>query len=158
MSMRITEVIVNWLEAQEWEERPEIDEEELTSSTGFGHIVNDDFSVKCYLEAAEKPCFIKLYMYFNDSKIPASKLAEVIKYVNLVNISIPIGLLAVIPGDKVLRFYAGIDVESASIEPQHITNMMDAGLRTMARRLPQFMAICYAGKTAEEALEIEPGE
>lgn len=61
-----------------------------------------------------------------------------------------------IPDNRQLRFYAAIDVEDAAIEPQHISNMMGAGLRTMARCLPQFMAICFGGKTAEEALEIEP--
>lgn len=155
-NMRITDVIVKWLEEMEWEERPKIDEEEQSSSTGFGHSVNDDFSVKCYLDAAEKVGFIKLYMYFLDSKIPASKIDEVIKFVNLVNEGIPIGHLAVIPDDRVLRFYAAIDVEEAALELRHISNLMGAGLRTMERRLPQFMAICFGGKTAEEALEIEP--
>ena len=155
MSMRITEVIVKWLEEQEWEERPEVDEEEQTSSTGFGHSISEDFSARCFLEAAEKAGFIKLYMYFDDSKIPASKVDEVIKYVNLVNVGIPIGLLSVLPEKKVLRFYAGIDVEEAALEPRHITNLLNAGLRTLELRLPQFMAICFGGKTAEEALEIE---
>ena len=157
-TMRITDVIVQWLEMQEWEERPEVDEENQTSSTGFDHSVNDDFSVTGYLDAAEKAGFIKLFMYFNDTKIPASKIDEVIKFVNLVNVGIPIGLLAVIPSKKVLRFYAAIDVEEAALEPRHISNLMGAGLRTMERRLPQFMAICFGGKTAEEALEIEPEE
>jgi hypothetical protein len=155
MSMRITEVIVKWLEEQEWEERPEVDEEEQTSSTGFGHSISEDFSARCFLEAAEKAGFIKLYMYFDDSKIPASKLDEVIKYVNLVNVGIPIGLLSVLPEKKVLRFYAGIDVEEAVLEPQHISNLLSAGLRTFELRLPQFMAICFGGKTADEAMEIE---
>ncbi len=37
-----------------------------------------------------------------------------------------------------------------------IANMVGSGLRTLEYRLPQFMAICFGGKTAEEALEIEP--
>jgi hypothetical protein len=156
MSMRITEVIVKWLEEMEWEERPEVDEEDQTSSTGFGHSVTDDFSVMCYLDATEKAGFIKLFMYFNDTKIPASKMDEVIKFVNLVNIGIPIGLLAVLPEKKVLRFYASIDVEEAALEPRHISNLLGAGLRAMEKRLPQFMAICFGGKSAEEALELEP--
>ena len=156
--MRITDVIVQWLEIQEWEERPKVNEEKQTSSTGFDHSVNDDSSVTCYLDAAEKAGFIKLFMYFRDSKIPESKINEVIKFVNLVNEGIPIGHLTVISDDRVLRYYAAIDVEEAALEPRHISNLMGAGLRTMERRLPQFMAICFGGKTAEEALEIEPEE
>lgn len=156
MSMRITDVVVEWLEFQEWEERPEVDEEEQTSSTSFGHKISDDFSVKCFFEAAEKACFIKFYMYFFDSKIPAAKVDEVIKFVNLVNSVNAIGSLAVIPDERVLRFYAAIDVEDAALEIQHLSNLLGAGLRTMEARLPQFMAICFGGKTAVEALEIEP--
>lgn len=154
-NMRITETIVNWLEEMEWKERPEVDKEKQASSTGFTYSVNDDFSVKCYLDAAEEAEFINLFMYFVDSKIPESKINEVIKFVNLVNVEIPIGHLAVIPDDRQLRFHAAIDVEEAALEPRHISNLIGAGLRTMERRLPQFMAICFGGKTAEEAMEIE---
>lgn len=154
-NMRITEVIVQWLEGMEWEDRPEVDEEEQTSSTSFAHTVGEDFKVTCYVEAVEKIEFIKLFMYFTDSKIPESKMDEVIKFVNAVNVGIPIGHLAVVTDDRILRYYAGIDVEDAAFEPQHITNMLGAGLRALKYRLPQFMAICFGGKTAEEALEIE---
>lgn len=153
--MKITDVIVKWLEEQEWEERPEVNEEKQTSSTGFSHKVSDDFSVKCYLEAVEQAGFIKLFMYFTDSKIPASRIDEVIKFANLVNEGITIGHLVVITDDRILRYYAAIDVEEASLEPQHISNLLGAGLRNMENSLPQFMAICFANKTAEEALEIE---
>ena len=155
MSMRITDVVVEWLEFQEWEERPEVNEEEQTRSTGFSTRLSDDFSVSSYFEVAEKACFFKFFMYFLDTKIPASKVEEVIKFVNLVNINCPIGHLAVIPDDRVLRYYAALDVEDSAFEIQHITNILNAGNRTMAARLPQFMAICFGGKNAEEALEIE---
>ena len=153
--MRLTGTVIQWLENEEWEERPEVDEEKLTSSLGFKHTVSDDFSVQCYFEVAEKAGFFKLFMYFLDSKIPASKIDEVVKWVNLVNIGLPVGHFVAIPDDRTLRFYAGIDVEDASFEPQHISNMLKAGLQNMEYRLPQFMAICFGGKTAEEALEIE---
>lgn len=155
MTMRITDVVVEWLEMLEWEERPEVNEEEQTSSTGFVHSVGDDFSVSCYVDTHEKAGFVKLFMYFKDSKIPAAKIDEVIKFANLVNLGMPIGQLAVIPDDRILRYYTAIDVEEASLEKRHISNMLGAGLRAMERRLPQFMAICFGGKSAEEALELE---
>ena len=153
---RITKVIQSWLKEMEWEEKPDIDDEENTSSTGFTYSVSDDFSVKCFLDAAEKAGFIKLFMYFLDSKIPESKITEVIKFANMVNIGIPIGHLAVITEDRQLRYYAAIDVDEAAFDTQHISNLIGAGLRTMKYRLPQFMAICFGGKSAEEAMEIEP--
>ena len=156
--MRLTDVVVKWLEGEEWDERPDVDEENQTSSTSFSIQVSEDFSVKGYFDTNEKSCVIKLFLYFVDSKIPVSKLEEVLKWVNLVNIGLGIGQLAVIPDDRILRYYASIDVEDASLEPSHISNLMGAGFRVMEFRLPQFMAICFGGKTAEEALQIEPEE
>jgi len=45
---RLTEVVTKWLEGMEWEERPEFNEENQTSSVSFGYKLNDDFSVKCF--------------------------------------------------------------------------------------------------------------
>ena len=154
--MRITDVVIEWLEEREWEERPEVNEEKQTSSTGFDYQVSDDFSVKCYLDAAENQGYIKLFMYFLDTKIPESKIKEVTKFVNMVNLGIGVGHLVVIPDDRCLRYYAGIDVEDAALEPRHISNLLNAGLRTMEKRLPQLMAICFGGKSAEEVLELVP--
>lgn len=155
MAMRINDVLVQWLENNEWEERPEANAEEQTSSIEFRHKIGDDFSASCYFEVDENTCFFKLFMYFLDSKIPEKKLDEVIKFVNLVNLTNSIGHLAVIPDDRILRYYAAIDIEDATIETQHISNLLGAGLGTMARRLPQYMAICFGEKTAEEAVSIE---
>jgi hypothetical protein len=154
--MRLTDTLVEWLVGAEWEERPEIDDENLTSSTEFKYRLDNDLSVKGFFEIVEKAGFFKLYMYFFDTKVPAAKLDEVIKYVNLVNIQTPVGSLIISPSERVIRFYTAIDFEDAAFELKHISNVLSAGLRTMELRLPQYMAICFGGKTAEEALEIEP--
>jgi len=151
--MRITNVIIEYLANQEWGERPEINAEDRTSSTHFTYgLSNNDFTVECYFDADEVHELIKLYVYFKASKIPASKVDEVIRFVNLSNKWAASGHLI---QDEYLRYYAAIDVENASLEPQHLTNMVAAGFGVMQLRLPQFMAICFGGKTAEEALEIE---
>jgi len=155
--MRLTEVVVQWLEEQEWEERPEINEEDQTSSTSFGYKTGD-FTLKCYFEAAEEPAFFKLYVYFLESKIPESKVPEVLKWVNLVNCHYPVGGLHFITADRVIRCYHGMDYDDAAFETQHITNVFQMMVSIMEYRLPQLMAICFAGKTAEEALEIVPEE
>lgn len=151
---RITKVIQSWLKGRGWEEKPDIDDEKHTSSTSFTYAISDDYSVKCYLEADEESCFIKLYMYFLDSKIPESKVAEVTNFVNRVNQVNSVGALAVMR-DRTLRYFVAIDVEDSALEPQHISNLLYSGWCTLGARLPQFMAICFGGKSAEEALEIE---
>ncbi len=154
--MRLTNTLIEWLEAEKWEERPEVNEEDQTSSLSFTHSIGEDFSVTCHYELFEKPSIFKVFMYFQDSKIPVAKIDEVVKWVNMVNIGIPIGHFAVMNDDRVLRYYAGIDVEDAAFETKHISNMAGAGIQGLKYRLPQFMAICFGGKTAEEAFEIEP--
>lgn len=156
--MRITDVVVNWLENEEWQERPEVGEDEQASSLGFSMAVSDDFAVKGYFEVSEKIGMFKLFMYFFDSKIPDTKIDEVVKWTNMVNISLGIGHLAVKLDDCVLRYYAAIDVEDAAFEPAHVENIVNAGIGAMRSSLPQFMAICFGGKTAEEALKIEPDD
>ncbi len=153
--MRITEAIVAWLEDLEWDERPEVNEERQTSSTEFTYSLDNGLSARCFLEAVEKAGFIKFYMYFFDTKFPESKMNEVMRFTNLVNMRTPIGSLIAQPEERIIKFYTGVDVENATLEMQHIRNMVSAGLRVMEGRLPQFMAICFGGKTAEEAVEME---
>ena len=154
---RLTEVVAKWLEAQEWEERPETKEERMTSSTEFSYQLNDDFTAKCFLEVVEKAGFFKVYMYYFDTKIPVPKINEVVTFANLANAKIPVGELIVHPEDnmRVIKFYLGMDFEDAAFEPQHISNMLSSGLRTLKERLPQMMAICFGGKSAEEAVDME---
>lgn len=157
MTMPLTDVIIEWLKEKEWEERPNIHEAGRDSTTEWFHKINEDFAVLCYLEADEDNGVIKLFMYFNDSKIPATKIKEATKFANLVNVITPIGHLAVVTGDsRVLRYYASIAMDGVQLETRHISNLLDAGFRTMESRLPQLMAICVGGKTAEEAIELEP--
>jgi len=153
---RLTEVVAKWFEEREWEERPEINEEEQTSSTGFGLQLSEDFSVKCYFDAAEKPSFFKMYIYFFDAKVPAAKIPEVLKWINAVNCIYAIGCFHLIESERQIRLYHGMDFEDASFETQHISNIYKMMSDIMEHRLPQFMAICFGGKTAEEALEIKP--
>lgn len=149
--MRLTETVIKWLEEQEWEERPEVDEEKQTSSTSFIYGVGD-FRVHCCLDAAEKIEVFKFYMYFVDMKVPEPVLEEVQKFVADASVQLLLGNLQLIRDERVIRYYNSIDVEGAAFEPQHITNMLTAGGNAMERWLPKYMAICFGGKTAEEVL------
>jgi hypothetical protein len=150
-AMRLTNVLKDWLKAKEWEEQPEIDEENQASSTGFGFTV-EDFSLQCWFEIYEKAEIFKLFMYFWDTKVPENRLDEVQKYVTALSNALRIGSLQLLRDDRVIRYCAGIDVEDASFEPAHINNLLNAGARVLEEALPKYMAICFGGKTAEEIL------
>jgi hypothetical protein len=154
---KLTNVIAQWFEEQEWEERPEINEEDETSSTYFGYKTGD-FSLKCYFAAAEKPVFFTMYIYFMDTKIPEAKIPEVLKWLNLVNCSYPLGTLHFVHDDRIIRCHHGMDYDDATFETQHISNVFNILKSIMEYRLPQVLAICFGGKTAEEALEVVPEE
>jgi tetratricopeptide (TPR) repeat protein len=153
-SMRLTDTLKQWLTEQEWKEEPEIDEEKQTSSTGFGFTVGD-FNLQCWFEINEKAEVFKLYAYFLDTKVPEKKLDEVQKFVTAVSNGMMLGSLHLLQEKRTIRYYSAIDVENAAFEPAHITNLFNAGMRTMDHNLPRYMAICFGGKTADEALEIE---
>jgi hypothetical protein len=152
--MRLTNTLRQWLKDQEWNEQPEINEEKQTSSTGFNYKVAE-FDLRCFFEINEKTEICKLYMYYFDTKAPESRIEAVQKFILGSNESISIGNLQLTRNERSIRFYAAIDVEGASFEPAHITNLINAGIGALKRVLPKFMAICFGGKTAEEMLEDE---
>ena len=149
--MRLTETVNQWLKEQEWKEQPEIDEENQTSSTSFGFQAGD-FSLKCWFDINEKLEVFTCLMYYFDTKVPESKLEEVQKFVSAVSMRLMLGNLQLMRDQRVIRHYNSIDVEGAAFEPQHITNMLAAGVNAMETRLPKFMAICFGGKTTDEVL------
>jgi hypothetical protein len=142
---------LQWLKAEEWEEQPEVDEENQSSSTSFAYAV-DDFSLQCFFECNERGEVFKLVMYFLDTKVPEKRLDEVQKLVTATSFNMRIGSLQLLPDKRVVRFIGGIDVEAASFDPQHITNLMSAATHTMMWFLPRYIAVCFGGKTAEEAM------
>ena len=153
-SMRLTDTLRQYLKAEEWDEQPKIDEESQTSSTEFAYAI-DDFTLHGFFEVNEETEIFSLYMYFKDAKCPNKRLEEVQKYFSVLNVGLSIGCMHIRPEDRVARFYAAIDVESASFEPAHIKNLLKAGTRTLEPVLPNYMAICFGGKTADEVLSEE---
>jgi len=150
-SMRLTKTVVKWLEEEEWKERPKIDEEKQTSSTSFLYKAGD-FSLKCWFDVDEELEIFKVYMYFFDTKVPNDKLDETHKFVSAVTDQLLLGNLHLNREERTIRYYNAIDVESATFEPQHITNMFVMAGNAMERWLPKYMAICFGGKTVDEVL------
>jgi hypothetical protein len=153
-SMRLTDTLRLYLKAEEWDDQPKVDEESQTSSTEFAYAI-DDFTLHGFFEANEETELFSLYMYFKDAKCPNKRLEEVQKYFSVLNVGLSIGFMHIRPEDRVARFYAAIDIESASFEPAHIQNLLNAGTRTLEHVLPNYMAICFGGKTADEILSEE---
>lgn len=152
--MRLTNTLKQWLAEKEWDEEPEIDEEKQTSTTISG-ITIGDFKLKLFFEVMEKGEVFKIYAYFLDAKVPEKKLDEVQKLITAISHKMVVGALHLLRDERMIRYYGAIDVENAAFEPAHISNLLTAGLRTMEHNLPRYMAICFGGKTAEEAFEME---
>ncbi len=154
LNMRLTETLQQWLQAQEWEEQPEIDEENQTSSTRFGFTVSD-INLDGYFDISEQGQLFKIYMYSKEVKVPEKRLDEIQKFTCEYSKFCFVGQLQLLREQRMLRYYNAIDVEDAAFEPQHITNMLNAAINIMGTALPKYMAICFGGKSAEEALAEE---
>lgn len=152
--MRLTNTVKQWFAEKEWSEEPEIDEQQQTSSTDFS-IATGDFKLKFFFEVMERGEIFRIYAYFIDAKVPEKKLDEVQKLITEISSQMVLGCLQLIRNERVIRYYAAINVENAAFEPAHITNLLNAGLNTMTSTLPRYMAVCFADKSAEEALEME---
>ena len=152
--MRLTETLQQWLKEQEWQEEPQIDEEHQASSTTFRLSVSD-IGLKCWYECLEAGEVFKLYMYCSDVKVPEARLEEVQKFACEFSKALYLGQLRFFREDRVMCYYSALDMEAAAFEPRHITNLLNAGMNAMQGALPKYLAICFAGKSAEEVLAEE---
>ena len=94
-------------------------------------------------------------MYLSSNKFPEKCLVEIQKFVARVSSSMAIGSLQLVSDDRVIRAYAAIDVEDASFEPAHIQNLLNACVHTLSKSLPNYMDICFGGKTVEEVFAVD---
>jgi hypothetical protein len=150
--MRLTSVMTQWLKQEEWQDQPEVAEDQKSSSLGFGYGIGD-FSLKCWFDANEPGEIFKLYMYYRDAKIPEKRMDEVKELLIGYAPRVYSGALHLLADDRQIRYLNAIDVEQASFEPAHISGLLRAGSNVMEDLLPRFMAVCFGGKTAQEALE-----
>lgn len=137
--MRITEAWQQWLTEHEWEDKPEIDEEEQTSTTRFGITLNE-ISATCFVEIAEKAGYFKLYAY-PEIEVDESKIGDLLKKIADDNKSKQVlGSLQLLQGEESkLRYYAGIDVDDAPISTQLIQNVLSDLSRVFERWLPEYL-------------------
>lgn len=152
--MRLTETVKQWLTEMEWEDEPDLNEENQTSSTGFVYGI-EDFSLNCFVDVAEKSGLVKVYMYYREPNTPEKRADEVQKFCTEVTNRLVVGALLFNRERREILYYAGMDFENATFEPAHLTNLLNFGISTMTTYLPKYMAVCFGGKIADEALEME---
>ncbi len=152
--MRLTSVVTQWLKDKEWDDVPDVDEENQSSSTAFNYSI-DDFSVFVAIDAYEKSGLAKLYMYYREPSTPEKRADEVQRFCNAVTLRLPVGALLFLREKRAILYYAGMDFENAAFEPAHLQNLFTLGENALKSFLPAYMAVCFGGKTAEEALEME---
>lgn len=151
---RLTKVIQIWLNENGWEEKPDIDNENNTSSTSFSYQL-DDYVLRGYLDANEDQEYVQVFMYYDDTEIPEERMEEVRNLIEILNLGSRFGSLHIIHESNVIRYYIAMDVGNATFEPQHITNMFAGGLSKMDFAIPRYMAVCFSGISAEKAMELD---
>lgn len=156
--MRILEVLNAWLAEVEWDDvKPEVDEEKKSASANFSYMVNDEFQCDGYFETREEAGLFQIFVY-PELTLPPKRLNDIYELVNAINIAMPIGTFHVLAEKRRLRFYTGIDVEDAEISVAMIHNMMGAVGRQLGDRMPRIAAVCFGGKSVQEALDMEISE
>lgn len=150
--MKLTDVITQWFEDQGWEERPNIDQENNTSSTGFKYNLGN-YSIVCYMDALEDLGLFKLFLYYFDTKVPEQHLDETIKLLTMLNQRASMmGKILYRADEARCIYYANVmDFEGAAFEPRHMSNMLDAGVTIMEDCIPKMLSICFGNKKADDA-------
>lgn len=91
--------------------------------------------------------------------IPEEHRVKVAEYITRANYGLRIGNFEMDMNDGEVRYKVSVDMEGGKLVHSMINNMVGASVSTMDRYFPGFMAICYAGKNAEEAIrDIEGSE
>jgi len=151
--MRLTNIVTKWFEDQEWEERPDINEDENTSSSQFTYSTGD-YSIVCFLDVNEKLGFFTIFSYYFDIKVPEKKIDEIKQLLALLNDGrFSMGSLYYREDHRIVYYKQAMDFENATFEPQHISNMLDAASAIMKLTIPKVLSICFSEKSAEQVVD-----
>ncbi len=152
---RLTDVVRAWLKEMEWDDEPELDNQNGKSSTSLS-IGLEDYSVKVFCEVVEPIEVFQLFMYYFDLKITPKRIGAAREFVEQVNLGMLLGQGQIPISEDVgtLRYLSSVDVEQAAFEPRHISNMLFAAETFMKKRIPQIESICK-GKSPADVLSEE---
>ena len=150
LTMPLTDVIRAWRDEKGWTEEIDIDVERQSASLALSYS-HDGQDYKAYVEAYEKPQWLKVYIY-GPIAIPGSRYIEACQLVNHINLTDGVGRLSAVQDGK-FQFRAVFDLEGSKAEPVMIENMISAGLARFESWTDEMGQVIFTGKKTEQILK-----
>lgn len=149
--MRCTQAIQDFLDAQEWTDEIEVNEDRTSGRLATSMTLNDQ-SCRLYVEAEETEERVYVFLYF-PIKTPPARLPEVARLLNRINAPMKLGRLALFDDEDAnyIQYKAAIDVEDGTIVGTQIASMIIPGRHTFLRYWDLLMSACLT-KQSEDAL------
>ena len=148
--MRLADKVQEWLNAVEWEDDIERDEEAQTSGMTTGYSIEGQ-SYKLWIETDEKREWIKLYLYA-PINVQQKKRAEVALLFNHINTCRSEGSLQFLQNGKIV-FRHTIDVENAQPSVEMINNMLSSASGVFESWFEEISAVALTKTTAQEIFD-----
>jgi len=119
--MPLTAVLQQWLDAEEWQDEIEIDDDRKNSSLVTKFVINDQ-AHRLFLEAHEETKTFCVYLY-SPFNVPPARIADMVRILNRINFSYAKAGRLACNDDKEsnpVQFQRVIVVEGSSLVPKQI--------------------------------------
>ena len=145
----LAEVVRQWRDGQGWEDEISLDEEAMRSRLNANVELDEDISVRVFIETDEKRQWLQIYIY-GPIKIPKKRYSESCELVNGINRAyLGLGSL-VVGGDEQFLFFQCVDVEGAHLVPTMIGNILSVGYGVFKNWNESMGQVVFAGISADE--------
>lgn len=148
--MRLADKVQEWLDAKEWEDEIQRNEEDQVSQMQCNYGINNQ-QFRLYIETTEKKDWIEVYLYA-PIKVADKKKAESAILFNYINSRISIGAVHFTP-DGNIRFRHVIDVEDSEPSIKMIDNMLGSAVLFFENWFEEISAVALTKITAQQVID-----
>ena len=148
--MRLADKVQEWLDAREWKDEIQRNEDDQVSQMQCNYGINDQ-KFRLYIETTEKKDWIEVYLYA-PIKVTEKKKTECAILFNYINSRIVIGALHFTP-DGSIRFRHVIDVEDSEPSIKMIDNMLGVSVNVFENWFEEISAVALTKTTAQQIID-----
>ena len=149
--MRLADVVQEWVNYREWDDKVNLDDENQTSSLDFTYLIKDQ-SFKVWIETDEARDYLKIYIYAPFNAL-SKKLTECAVLFNHINASSYWGALSVIDEKGTIRWRYVIDFEGTDPSVATINNAINVGSNLLENWFDEITEVALTKTTAQQIID-----
>lgn len=148
--MKLADKVQEWINANEWDDKIDRNEESCTSSLCYRTDINGQpFTV--FVDTDENKDYLKIFVYAPFNCI-ANKRIDCVTLFNRINMSITTGKILLLNDNRIVIRIAS-DFENAEPSLEVIQNMVNAGLSAFQNWFDEISSVALTKTTAQEIFD-----